>query len=130
MKKKFNLTKAMQNDPEALGILNDLITEAEGKTTARTVCASDIISVCRKIENNVPTKTALEGTKAYYDGGEKFPNAYKYTPQSTHFCVEFKNRKWWLTDIGRDICPNRTYSGRVIYSDAAIDAIIEKMSKL
>ena len=106
--------------------LEEAIKKAEGRATARTVDVRSIILCLDLIK--VP-KARLNGTKVEYDGGEKFPNAYKYRPESTHWKAENVNGRWYITDIWRDTCPNRSTSMHVEYSEAAKAWILEEASK-
>lgn len=108
--------------------LSKAIADAQGKATARTITAGGICHILDKIK--VP-KNRLNGTMVHYDGGEHFPNAYKYRPESTHWIAENINGKWYVVDIYRDTCPNRNgWSGEIKYSDPAKEWIIENMSKI
>ncbi len=107
--------------------LNAAIREAEGKATVRTVSATGIIMVLNKVGSNI-AKSKLSGTKVHYDGGQHFAKAYKYTPESTHWIAENIKGKWYITDIYRGICPNKTKNTHVEYSETAKQAIIENAS--
>ena len=62
--------------------------------------------------NFVLENIKLPIAKKYYEGieveidvnAQDFPNAYKYTPESTIFCAVYKNRNWHITNIRRDTC--------------------------
>jgi len=108
--------------------LTNAITEAEGKATARTVTAKDIVRVLSRI--TVP-KVHLDGTTVHYDGAEHFPNAYKYRPESTHWEAKNVKGKWYVTDVYRATCPNRSKSNvKIVYSDDAKKYILEEASKM
>ena len=110
--------------------LAQAIKEAEGKAKARTVTDEDIRYALSKIGENLPKK-CLSGTKVFYDGAEHFPSAYKYIPESTHWEAENVNGRWYVTNIYRDRCPNRSESNtRVQFSEEAKMKIIEKASIL
>ena len=99
------------------------IKEAEGRATARTVSVEDIVKALGKIK--VP-KSKLNGTVVRWDGAEHFPNAYRYRPESTHWVAENVNGKWYLTNVYRDTCPNRTtWRMQINYSEEAIAWILE-----
>ena len=103
--------------------LNAAIAEAEGRATVRTIKADDIAWILNKIK--VP-KSKLDGTTVHYDGAEHFPNAYKYRPESTHFTAENIKGKWYVTDIYRATCPNRTtWNTCIEYSPNAKEWILE-----
>lgn len=106
--------------------LNEAIKTAEGKATARTIKATQIVSTLQEIEKGIPKKK-MSGTRVHYTGAEHFPNAYKYRPESTHWIAENINGKWYVIDIYRDTCPNRSsWNTEVNYSEAAKQAILEK----
>ena len=106
--------------------LNAAIREAEGKATARTITAKDVVRILDRIK--VP-KNKLNGTVVRYDGAEHFPNAYKYRPESTHFVAENIKGKWYVMAVFRDTCPNRsTWDTMISYSPEAKDWIIENAS--
>lgn len=116
--KKINITNTEK--------LAAAIREAEGRATARTVTVADIINTLDRIK--VP-KSKLSGTKVHWSGGQKFPSAYKFRPDSTHWTAENVSGKWYVTNIWRDTCPNvSTYSGIIQYSEAAKEWILEKAS--
>ena len=108
--------------------LNKAIQDSEGRATARTITADDIINVLNRIK--VP-KNKLNGTRVMWDGAEHFPNAYKYVPESTHWTAVNTNGRWYVVDIYRAACPNRsTRRGRIIYSEEAKEWIINKASDI
>lgn len=104
------------------------LDKVQDRCTARTVTAQQIVDTLNSI--SVP-KCHLHGTTVHWDGAEKFPNAYKYTPDSTHWRAENVNGRWYITDICRDTCPNRTTrQGRIIFSESAKAWIIERESNI
>ena len=105
--------------------LTEAIKTAEGKATARTIKATQIVSTLREIEKGI-AKKKMSGTRVHYTGAEHFPNAYKYRPESTHWIAENINGKWYVVDIYRDTCPNRsTWNTEITYSETAKQAILE-----
>lgn len=113
--------------------LKDAIEKAEGKAKVRCITEQDICELLIKTEDRVKNKKALNGTTVYYDNGQQFTSIYlsAYKPISTHFSAEFRNGKWYVTDIQRKVCPKRkTYSGLISFSEAAKEAVIEQQSKL
>lgn len=103
------------------------IKEAEGRATARTVTYDDIVSVLEDIK--VP-KSRLHGTIVKYDGGQHFPRAYKYRPESTHWTAINSHGKWYITEICRSYCPNRLSNGFISYSEDAKKWILSKASEI
>lgn len=90
-----------------IGKLNDAIKTAEGRAKARTITAEDIIKTADKITRNftefygVPKKAIL-GVIADVDyNAQDFPNAYRYTPESTQFRMEYTPSGWAILSIER-----------------------------
>lgn len=80
------------------------IAEAEGRATVRCVSFENIVSACDHIEKvlGIPKKY-LEGVSYSVDlNAQNFPKAYKFTPESTHFVVEYSKGKWRLVKVQRD----------------------------
>ena len=112
----------------ALDKLQAALDEVQKRCSARTVTAKEIADVLNGIK--VPKKH-LNGTKVHWDGAEKFPNAYRYTPESTHWTAENVNGRWYVTAIYRNTCPNRsTRRGEIEYSEAAKAWILEQASMI
>lgn len=106
--------------------LTAAIKEAEGKAIARTVEATQIQYTLHEIEAGI-AKKKMSGTRVHYTGAEHFPSSYKYRPESTHWIAENINGKWYVVDIYRDTCPNRSsWNTEIIYSETAKQAILEK----
>ena len=109
--------------------LEKAIEEAQGRATARTVTANEICRILQSVGDGV-AKANLSGTKVHYTGAQHFPNAYKYRPDSTHWTAENIRGNWYVTDIWRGACPNRTkWNTEVEYSEIAKEAILESLSR-
>lgn len=109
--------------------LTDAIKAAEGRATARTISASRILDILEGIEYRLHiSKKALEGVTVHVDDhAQKFPNSYKYVPESTHFIAVYKAGTWRVTDIHRGTCT--TCESTVDLTDAAKAAIIDRFSR-
>ena len=108
--------------------IKQAIKVAEGRATARTICASDIFTAVQYIEQylDIPKKLLL-GVKAQVDyNAQNFPNAYKYIPESTHFELERVASGWAVTAIYRGRCggPKSTYHLKL--TEEAKAAIIQR----
>lgn len=94
-------------------IVEDMIKKAEGRATVRRITYSDIEHALKKVEEHITqfsTKSDAYGTKVYVDvNSQKFPSAYKYTPESTHFEAELKRSGWKITKVYRDECGTCLY---------------------
>lgn len=80
-------------------------------------------------ELNIPKKE-MEGVKIVYTGAEKFPNAYKYTPESTHFTATYHGGFWRLERVYRDKCPNRNSNICIVMTENAKEAIIRRVGQM
>lgn len=108
--------------------LQAALDEVQKRCSARTIKAQDIVDVLNEIK--VPKKH-LDGTKVYWDGAEKFPNAYKYRPESTHWWAENVKGRWYVLGIDRGTCPNRSSRrGEITFSEAAKAWILEQASAI
>ena len=105
------------------------IKEAEGRATERTVEARDIQYILNEVGDGIP-KAKLHGTKVYYSGARHFAKSYKYRPNSTHWAAENIKGKWYVTDIHRDVCPNRRVNTVIEYSEEAKATIIYESSNV
>ena len=85
--------------------LNQAINEVQGKATARTIDADSVEYRVKQIEEKLSTvlhKKDWVGIKAQIDhNGQDFPNAYKYTPNSTVVYLKRTGSGWFVTQIGR-----------------------------
>lgn len=111
------------NHTEKLRIALD---DVQSRCKARTLTVSDIEYILESASDKMPiSKSAMKGTRLDYTGAEKFPNAYKYTPESTHFVAEHNGRFWVILNIDRYICPNRNDNASLMLSDSAKAAILQ-----
>ena len=106
------------------------IAAAEGRASVRQITPRKIVECVQEIEERLHiSKRAMAGTSASVDyHAQKFPSAYRYVPESTHFTVEFNGKSWYLTAVARDTC--RTTKYHVTLSEAAKAAIIENAETL
>lgn len=121
------LKKRIAFDEKHAEAIKEAIKAAEGRATARTITIDTMKRVLEKASAGIPKK-ALHGTRIHYDGGQHFPSAYKYRPESTHFDAAYIRGKWYITNIFRFTCPNRQTDTEVFYSDEAKAAIIKARS--
>lgn len=114
-------------DQKHIDKISQEIKQAEGRATARTITAQDIIDECDRILQRYyglgASLESLEGTEIHINiNAQDFPNAYKYTPESTWFDAVYRGKKWRLTDVTRRTCTN--YRGSVDLRETARDAIM------
>lgn len=87
--------------------INSAIESIEGRATARTVDFGAVLAAIDAAESHpllagVPKKQWV-GTKADFQFGETFPNAYKWTPYGTCVAIERRASGWFFTGAAR--CP-------------------------
>lgn len=104
-----------------------IIKATEGRATARTVTFRGMIKSLEILEESLGIcKKDMVGITANIDtNAQDFPNAYKYTPMSTHFTVIRKASGWDLVSVSRDTTRRRKHRFHVTLTDEAKKAIIE-----
>ena len=104
------------------------IKEAEGRASARTVTAEEIIKVAKRITRNLDiTKKAMVGIRAYVDpNAQDFPSAYKYTPESTQFGMIYTSSGWAMTSISRCKTKGSRHAVALILTEEAKAAVIDR----
>lgn len=104
------------------------ISAEEGRATARTATAEDLAQALRDIETKLSTpKNSREGIRARIDpSAQNFPRAYKYTPQSTQFVLEYRRGAWRLCTVIRDACRREGHAVELDLTPAAEAAILDK----
>lgn len=107
--------------------IENAITAAEGRATARTITWKDIVYSLERLEKSLGIhKKDMIGITADIDyNAQDFPRAYKYTPESTHFKVTRKSGGWDLLSVYRDTTRRDGHKFHVTLTDAAKQAIIE-----
>lgn len=113
---------------ENTAAIRDAIAQAEGRAKARTISVQDILDSVVEISEhyNLPKKYMVGLRFSVDPNAQHFPNAYKYVPESTQFCVEYCPSGWFLTGIAREACksPSRRFAMVGKLTDAQRDAII------
>lgn len=106
------------------------ISEAEGRSTCRTITFDDIVKATQKIEKKLGVpKKYLEGVRYDVDiHAQNFPNAYKYRAESTQFIIEYLKGKWRVIVIGRYYTRSAGHDYKcIIMPDETKAAIIDTM---
>ena len=94
--------------------LADALNDAQKRCTARCLTVEKIDSILESVNDRMTgiSKKSMAGTRIIYTGAEKFPNAYKHTPD------------WTIVAVWRGVCPNRINNLEVELSDSAKLAIL------
>ncbi len=103
------------------------IREAEGRATARTITYGDITRAIAELEKALNIcKKDMTGITADIDyHAQNFPNAYKYTPESTHITVTRKTSAWDLARVYRDTTRREGHRYHLTLTEDAKKAIIQ-----
>ena len=109
------------------------LDEVQGRCKARLITYEDILSELKAVSeqfSKVCTKKGLENTSVSIDvNGQNFPNAYKYSAESTQFCAIYLKGNWRLVYLGRDYCRSYAQRWNIFLSEAAKQCILETFSK-
>lgn len=124
----------MKNEVKILNAakLDAMIKEAEGRATARRLTPAAIVEALETVQERlftVSTKKDAVGTEVSVDvNHQHFPNAYKYTPESTHFIAIYTARGWKVMRIWRDRCWPESTLACINFTDATRAAMVERLS--
>ena len=95
--KKVNIQQAEK--------IQSILDEVQERCSARTITIDDInreVALFEKWLSARMKKSDWKGVKFSVDvNGHHFPGAYKGTPESTHFSVEYGASGWFVTGIFR-----------------------------
>lgn len=99
----------------------------EGRATARTVAAKDILKAIEDLEHKLGIlKKDMEGITAVIDvNAQDFPRAYKYTPDSTIVEIVCKKSSWSLVSVERGWTRSTKHKYAVKLTPEAEQAIID-----
>ena len=98
--------KAIKISAENAEKINAAISEIEGKATARTLDADDIIKIAERSTEQVAARTFLPKTRQVgavvtYRMGINLPSSYKYAPEYTEVILERRKSGWFLVSARR-----------------------------
>ena len=97
------LAAAREDRERELAPLTEAIKSAEGRATARTITAQQVIDELAGITAGLGiAKKTLVGAEISMDlNAQAFPRSYKWTAQSTILRAEYKTAGWTVTDVRR-----------------------------
>lgn len=113
--------------------INAVINEHQQKCKERLLTAEslcDKIAIIEEKRLSGAPKKAWEGIRiTNLDvNAQEFPNAYKWTPESTKVDLVYRNGSWRITSIERRECCKR--GGTIILTDVAKEAILASLASL
>ena len=88
--------------------INVAMREIEGRATARTLDADDLITISERSTEQVAARTLLPKTRQVgavvtYRMGLNLPNNYKYAPEYTEATLERRRSGWFLISARRAV---------------------------
>lgn len=110
----------------SLGQLDMVLEDIQKRTTVRNIDSAHIIEWLYDYtqELNIPKKYMDGITVRVNLNAQKFPSAYKYTPESTWFMATYKSGSWRVIGIIRDTCTN--CGRKVTLPEEAQKALVRK----
>ena len=86
--------------------INAALSEIEGRATARTLDADDLIEIAERSEKEVAARTFLPkshqtGAVVTYRMGLNLPNRYRYAPEYTEVTLGRRKSGWFLLSARR-----------------------------
>ena len=86
--------------------INAAIGEIEGRATARTLDADDLVTIAERSTAQVEARTFLPKTRQVgavvtYRMGINLPSSYKYAPEYTEVILERRKSGWFLVSARR-----------------------------
>lgn len=131
---KITLQRAKEAFADAAAPVTSALDAVQKRCTARTITAMDIVQAIKEVEerlNLISTKTDAIGTIADVDiNAQDFPNAYKFTPESTLITLERKSSGWVLKYIERNRCKSRANHIVLTLTEATKAHMAERVSRI
>jgi len=111
--------------------LDEILDEVQKRAKVRTITSEEIVEALDRVEQTLGiSKRALEGVQVHVDlNDQKFPNAYKWTPESTQFWAIFKGGSWRVLGIERDTCSQLATNCYITHTEASKAALLERMTR-
>lgn len=123
--------KSIREEYEATLLpITEAIKAAEGRATARLLSADALISTLADITEKLNiSKKAMEGIRVEVDvNARTFPNAYRYTPESTQFSAEYKAGSWRINSIMRASVMSPSRAVVIYHTEASKAALLERFT--
>lgn len=123
MMKEINLKSANAREK-----LQAVLDGVQRRTTARNISVDDIIASLKEVEEELSIpKKSMEGIRVIIDRhAQRFPNAYRFTPESTQFMASYKNGSWRVYDISRYNVHSPSYRIQVLHTEASKEALLKR----
>lgn len=133
-KPEEKLEQAKAEYAKAISPVIDALDAVQKRAKTRTIDDWAICQAIKEIEERldiISSRTDAIGTIAEVDyNAQHFPNAYKYTPESTQITLEKKRNGWTLTYIERNKCKTPANKIVLTLTDATKAHMAERVSKI
>lgn len=108
------------------------IVKAEGKAKVRRITFDDVNKACEKITRHlgIPKKAMVDVWAIVDIWAQDFPNAYKFTPESTQFAVKYTRSGWAIYDVFRDTTHRASRAVAINLTETAKAAILTNASTM
>ena len=98
--------KAVKINDANVDKINAAISEIEGRATARTLDADDLVTIAERSTEQVEARTFLPkshqvGAVVTYQMGLNLPNRYSYAPEYTEVTLGRRTSGWFLLSARR-----------------------------
>lgn len=131
---KINLQRAKEAFADAAAPVTSALDAVQKRAKCRTMDARSIIQAIEEIEERldiISSRTDAIGTIAEVDyNAQHFPNAYKYTPESTQITLEKKRNGWTLTYVERNKCKTPANKIVLTLTEATKAHMAERVSRI
>ena len=112
-----------------------MLEEAQKRAKERIINIEQLQNILQTAEERIlfcSTKKDAEGTNVLCDYHfQRYPHAYKFTPQSTKFIAEYTASGWLITKIWRGETGNgRSTYIQILWSDTAIAGMPQKLGNM
>jgi len=108
--------------------VTELLNSVQSKSKLRTLSYSELVGAAESVYSHFGIPKKYVDCEVYYvSNAQIFPNAYKYTPESTCVIFFFKRGKVYIKEIRRGLC-NYSHSFDVYsMSKEMIKEIVDRM---
>ena len=133
-KAEGKLEQAKAEYAKAIAPVIDALDAVQKRAKTRTIDDWSICQAIKEIEERldiISSRTDAIGTIAEVDyNAQHFPNAYKYTPESTQITLEKKRNGWTLTYVERNKCKTPANKIVLTLTEATQAHMAERVSKI
>jgi len=112
--------------------IESILNDVQKRTRERNISIGNIMNAIKNVEEfyKIPKKYMTGLVISCDCWADTYPNAYRYTPYSTQFSIEYRKSGWFVYDIRRDIT-GRTERRYIVTNmeDHTKEAIVKRFSK-